>query len=305
MEKELLYRYFNHEVTADERSQVRQWVEESPENRQSYLRERALFDATTLLAEEPLAQPGRFRRILWRASKVAAVAVVTLLMSYLAQTLFFEPVYPMQELTVPAGQQLNLTLADGTSIWLNSKTTLRYPACFSGDERRVEIDGEAYCSVVHNANMPFHVVTPHGEVRVLGTTFNVESYSTDSIFRTSLIEGSVEMIAGGRSMILSPGQIGSVDVNGHSRIAAIDDYDEFRWTEGIISLKNDSFEEIMRKFEKYYGVRISVEDKKFDGIAYSGKFYQVDGVRYALRVLQRDIDFEFETEEENHIIHIK
>lgn len=307
MDKKVLYRYFSHQATPEERTQVRRWVDESPENFQEFLSERAMFDAATVLIDETEAYAGtsRLRRIVRSVSRVAAVAVVTLVLSYFVRTIYFQPEVPMLELEVPAGQQLNLTLADGTNVWLNSKTRLRYPAYFSGDERRVEIDGEGYFDVEHNAGMPFLVETSKGKVEVLGTTFNVEAYSSDSTFCTSLLKGAVRICSGNRSYRLIPGQTISLMPDGTMKTEAIDDYDEFRWTEGIISLKNDSFRNIMKKFEKYYGVTISVEKAGLDGVAYSGRFYQIDGINYALKVLQRDIDFKFETDRENHIIHIK
>lgn len=307
MDKNLLYKYFSRQATDEERSQIRQWADASPENLHQFMKERALFDAMTVLADDVEAKPagGRIRRIALSLSKIAAVAVVTLILSHFIRVTYFPLEIPMQELTVPAGQQLNLTLADGTNVWLNSKTKLRYPAIFNGSERRVEIDGEGYFRVTKNAEMPFRVETSRGEIEVLGTTFDVEAYSSDNSFNTSLIDGAVKIQADGRSCRLVPGQTASVDASGKIHISNIDNYDEFRWTEGIISLKNDSFKEIMKKFEKCYGVTISIENSRIGDVAYSGKFYQVDGVQYALKVLQHDIDFKYKSDKENQIIYIK
>lgn len=212
----------------------------------------------------------------------------------------------MQELYVPVGKQLNLTLADGTNVWLNSGTRLKYPAIFSGKERRVEIDGEGYFKVQKDADCPFRVQTDGGVVEVLGTTFNVEAYSSEHNFRTSLLEGSVKITDNHNGeYLLSPNQMAEMQADGSMKISAIPDYDAFRWTEGIISLKNDSFESIMKKFEKYYGVTIKIECDNFAGVSYSGKFYHSDGLQYALKVLQRDIDFTYVSEQDNHIIYIK
>lgn len=308
MDKDTLYKYFSHQATDEERRQVRAWVESSPENMQKYMSERAFYDSVTLLAEPEAPAVRRFslKRVMTVTSKIAAVAVVTLLLSYVVRTYLFPPQIPMQELYVPVGKQVNLTLADGTNVWLNSGTRLKYPAIFSGKERRVEIDGEGYFKVQKDADCPFRVQTDGGVVEVLGTTFNVEAYSSEHNFRTSLLEGSVKITDNHNGEYqLSPDQMAEMQADGSMKISAIPDYDAFRWTEGIISLKNDSFESIMKKFEKYYGVTIKIECDNFAGVSYSGKFYHSDGLQYALKVLQRDIDFTYVSEQENHIIYIK
>lgn len=308
MDKDTLYKYFSHQATDEERRQVRAWVESSPENMQKYMSERAFYDSVTLLAEPEAPAVRRFslKRVMTVTSKIAAVAVVTLLLSYVVRTYLFPPQIPMQELYVPVGKQVNLTLADGTNVWLNSGTRLKYPAIFSGKERRVEIDGEGYFKVQKDADCPFRVQTDGGVVEVLGTTFNVEAYSSEQNFRTSLLEGSVKITDNRNGeYLLSPDQMAEMQADGSMKISAISDYDAFRWTEGIISLKNDSFESIMKKFEKYYGVTIKIECDNYAGVSYSGKFYHSDGLQYALKVLQRDINFTYVSEQENHIIYIK
>lgn len=308
MDKDTLYKYFSHQATDEERRQVRAWVESSPENMQKYMSERAFYDSVTLLVEPEAPAVRRFslKRVMTVTSKIAAVAVVTLLLSYVVRTYLFPPQIPMQELYVPVGKQVNLTLADGTNVWLNSGTRLKYPAIFSGKERRVEIDGEGYFKVQKDADCPFRVQTDGGVVEVLGTTFNVEAYSSEHNFRTSLLEGSVKITDNRNGeYLLSPDQMAEMQADGSMKISAISDYDAFRWTEGIISLKNDSFESIMKKFEKYYDVTIKIERDNFSGVSYSGKFYHSDGLQYALKVLQRDIDFTYVSEQENHIIYIK
>lgn len=288
---------------------MRRWVEESPANLRQLMEERALFDATVLLAGDDagLRRPLglKLRRMAVGLSKIAAVAVVTLILAYIARTYIFPMEIPMQEISVPAGQQLNMRLADGSEVWLNSKTTLRYPAMFTGGERRVEIDGEGYFKVAKDAGKPFRVATHGGTVEVLGTTFDVEAYESEGNFSTSLIEGKVKVSSGGREYLLQPGQRAWLSSDGSLAVSDIDDYDSFRWREGIISLKDDSFSEIMKKFEKYYGVTVVIDRKNLQDVSYSGKFYQSDGIEYALQVLQHDMDFKFEKEKDRRIIHIK
>lgn len=306
MNKDTLYRYFNHQTTPQENAEIRSWVDASPENLKKFTAERALFDAMILIdTQTPIFQRHSTKHIFLSISKVAAVALITLIISFYARQMREQPGMPMQEISVPIGQQLNITLTDGTNIWLNSNTTLKYPALFTGKERIVELDGEGYFKVAKNANMPFKVKTAKGEIEVLGTTFNVESYSAEHNFNTALLEGAVKITHENQQYYLIPGQEAKIDGNGTFLVSSINDYDAFRWTEGIISLKNDTFNDIMKKFEKYYGIDIAIERTDLDTLAYSGKFYLSDGIEYALKVLQHDIPFKYIRDQENHIIHIK
>ena len=139
---------------------------------------------------------------------------------------------------------------------------------------------------------------------MLGTPFNVESYSDDSTFATALMEGAVKITAGNYQCQLKPNQMAYLK-DGEIKVAPIEDYNPYRWREGIISFKDATFPYIIHKFEKYYGVEIRIENKAVMNYRCTGKFRHSDGVRYALRVLQKDVDFQFVRDEENHIIYIK
>lgn len=312
MDKETLYRFFQGIATDEERSLIRRWAETSPENTRLLMDERQLFDATLLLTDEEYfhtkRKSGRFLRFIPRAKevfKIASVVVLTACLSFLYFETRNDKEIVMQEVVVPAGQRINLKLADGTSVWLNSNSRLHYPSAFGKKTRNVVLDGEAYFEVAHNEKQPFVVHTPQGDVEVLGTTFNVEAYSADRSFVTSLMEGSVKVKRGGRQLVLRPSQMAALQRDGSLKVSPIADYNVYRWREGIICFRDESFANIMKKFEKYYDVEIRIETPKVRGQAYSGKFYQSDGILYALRVLQRDIDFKFVRDEEKHIIYIK
>ncbi len=310
MEKDVLYKYFSRQLSIEERKKVQEWADESEENLNEFMSERAMFDAMMLHIDENDIRENRnvavkVKHIFVQAMKVAAIVAVTLCLSHIYNVATFEENVPMYELKVPAGQQLNITLVDGSKVWLNSMTTLRYPAIFTGGERRIEIDGEGYFEVAKDEEKPFRVQTSKGIVEVLGTEFNVDAYSQCKVFTTALISGKVKIKSGENSYYLNPDQIACCNEDGTMSISQITDYDHFRWKEGIISLHNESFKQIMKKFERFYGVKIEMERKGLDDFVYTGKFYQADGVRYALKLLQHDINFEFESDYENNIIHIK
>lgn len=310
MDKELLKRFFEGRATTDEEMRVREWMEASEENRRAYFRERKMYDMTLLLTDEAeiksAPKPAKKNvRFFIKFIEIAAVAVVTLVI-----TLFYknreEQNYWLtaQKISAPAGQRVQLELSDGTQVWLNARTKIEYPAAFVGKDRRVKLDGEAYFQVAKNASKPFIVQTSKGDVEVLGTKFNVESYSDDNTFTTALMEGAVKVTAGGYQCNLKPNQMAYLK-DGKIRVAPIEDYNPYRWRDGIISFKNETFPDIIHKFEKYYGVEFRIENKVVMSYRCSGKFRHSDGVQYALRVLQKDVDFKFTRNEENHIIYIK
>lgn len=310
MDKELLKRFFEGRATTDEEMRVREWMEASEENRRAYFRERKMYDMTLLLTDEAeiksAPKPAKKNvRFFIKFIEIAAVAVVTLVI-----TLFYknreEQNYWLtaQKISAPAGQRVQLELSDGTQVWLNARTKIEYPAAFVGKDRRVKLDGEAYFQVAKNASKPFIVQTSKGDVEVLGTKFNVESYSDDNTFTTALMEGAVKVTAGGYQCNLKPNQMAYLK-DGKIRVAPIEDYNPYRWREGIISFKNETFPDIIHEFEKYYGVEFRIENKTVMSYRCSGKFRHSDGVQYALRVLQKDVDFKFTRDEENHIIYIK
>lgn len=309
MNQELLYRFFQGNTTQQEEIRIRKWIEESPENRASFFRERKMFDAIHLLSDEEQWKAKKtfsFNRS-WMKElvKIAAVIALTLTASVSYRYLFpNKEQLAIQQIETPAGQRVTVKLADGTVVWLNSRSQLAYPAIFSGKERKIKLTGEAYFEVARNKEKPFIVETTFGDVEVLGTKFNLEAYPELASFVTSLFEGSVRVRSGHQQLVLSPDQMAYLR-DGELRTTQINDYTPYRWREGLICFNNESFINIMRKFEKAYGVEIKVETSKVSNSFYSGKFRQSDGITYALRVLQKDVSFSFETDEENHIIHIK
>ena len=199
-------------------------------------------------------------------------------------------------------------LADGTKVWLNSASRLIYPQSFMGKERRVVLSGEAFFDVAHDAERPFIVETGKCNMEVLGTKFNVEGYSDKDDFEVTLMEGSVRVasrICLGDTLMLKPDSKACLQKDGRLKVIPVDDYNPYRWKEGLICFRNESFLSIMNDLEKYFGVSIVVENKNVLKYYFTGKFRQADGIDYALRVLQRDIRFKYERDDENQIIYIR
>lgn len=157
----------------------------------------------------------------------------------------------------PRGRQFKLTLEDGTHVWLNAASSIRFPLAFTGKERRVEITGEVYFEVAKNKAKPFIVKTGDMQVEVLGTHFNVKAYADEAEIKTTLVEGSVRISNGKTAGILKPGQqaqasgTGKLQINDHADIEEV-----LSWKNGRIAFTNAGLESIMRQVSKWYDVDI-------------------------------------------------
>lgn len=165
-------------------------------------------------------------------------------------------------LTTPAGGVYNIKLADGTKVWLNAGTTIRFPERFDRRERKVElIEGEAYFEVIHNDHAPFRVVTPKGLIEDLGTHFNINSYKNDPQEKTTLIEGSIKVKTGEEQLILKPGQQASLGGVGSAiQITNADLEASLAWKEGLFLFNYENLESIMLKISRWYNVKIEYTD---------------------------------------------
>ena len=315
MDRETLYKFFEGTASYEEEARIRQWMEHSPENRREFLKERKIFDSMLLLGDEKTIEEKR-RRKSWNLNtlgteliKIAAVVAVTLGLSFLYQIVSDKDgAVPMQSIYVPTGQRVNITLSDGTNVWLNARAKIVYPAVFDKSARKVTVDGEAYFDVAKDKKRPFIVETGKCDMEVLGTKFNVEGYSDKDDFEVTLMEGSVRVasrIGLGDTLTLKPDSKACLQKDGKLEVVPVDDYNPYRWKEGLICFRNESFLSIMNDLEKYFGVSIVVENKNVLKYYFTGKFRQADGIDYALRVLQRDIRFRYERDDENQIIYIR
>ncbi|MEO6136350.1 MAG: FecR family protein [Ginsengibacter sp.] len=163
-------------------------------------------------------------------------------------------------ISTPRGGQYQLILTDGTKVWLNAASSLRFPANFVGKERQVELVGEAYFEVAHHAEKPFIVKLPNMEVEVLGTHFNINSYEDESTIKATLLEGSIKINQQGGSNFLKPGQQAEVNKTGDIKIIKKVDI------ESVIAWKNEKFQfdradikTIMRQIERWYDVDVEYE----------------------------------------------
>lgn len=307
IDRELLYRFFKQKATLEEEKRIRTWMEEDEAHYSEYLRERKLFDAILLQGESLRGRLAESNRRWWRKALLVASGVAAVVLLTIGTTRFLlERSYrdeAMNTVTVPSGQHVGLTLSDGTKVWLNSKTRMSYPPLFRVcDKRVVEIDGEAYFEV-SKSRKPFVVNTPKGRVEVLGTKFYVKDYRQAEVFETSLVEGSVKVEASSESLTLHP-RDKAVWSNGVLKRERMEDMEMYLWRDGIYCFKDLTLDEVLKQLEIYYDVRL-VRNVPQNDAKLSGKFRLIDGVEYALRVLQKKVRFSFRRDEEQNVIYLE
>lgn len=207
-------------------------------------------------------------------------------------------------LYTPAGQRARLVLHDGTEVWLNASSRLDYPARFTGKERRVTVEGEAFFNVAKDPSRPFIVSAGEVDMKVLGTRFNVYSYPETGYVQTSLLEGSVRIYFPGKEkegVVLKPNQQVTA-ARGKMTVEPIRLNEHFLWRDGVYAFEDEPLIDILKKMELYYDVKILVKDTSLFKETYTGKFRQRDSLDDVFRVLQNIRKFHVRKNAENNVI---
>ncbi len=189
--------------------------------------------------------------------------------------------------TTPRGGQYQLTLADGSQVWLNAASSITFPTSFEGNKREVQITGEAYFEVAHNAAMPFHVSSNNMDVEVLGTHFNVNAYADEDAIKTTLLEGSVKVTKGGESLTITPGEqarilysTGEMAIKKNVDMEAI-----VAWKNGLFYFNQSGIRSIMKKISRWYDLDVIINDDVPDK-RFSGKIYRNVNVSQIIKILE-------------------
>jgi len=206
-------------------------------------------------------------------------------------------------LTTPRGGQYRIFLSDGTIVWLNASTTLRFPIAFVGKERRVEIKGEAYFEVAKNTAMPFIVKAGNSEVRVLGTHFNIMAYADDKLIKTTLLKGSVEVsydkpassTKANSHVVLQPGQQSQLDRKNEINVVDADLEEAIAWKNGNFIFNNEDIESIMAKISRWYDVKIDYQIDPANK-TFSGKISRTQNVSEVLNMFELTESIHFKIE---------
>ncbi|PRD54256.1 FecR family protein [Sphingobacterium gobiense] len=193
-------------------------------------------------------------------------------------------------LIVPAANFFKITLSDGTAVWVNAASELRFPEDFGADERRVYLKGEAYFEVAKDTEKPFFVEAEEVNIRVLGTHFNVSAYGKN--VKTSLAEGSVEVINDKQSVIIAPGQSAEWS-NGDLRVRTTNLKRDLAWKNNVFYFKNDHIVNIANQLKRWYNVNVSVSQDVPLHHTYSGEIGRNVNLSEVLTMLEFVSDLKF------------
>lgn len=194
--------------------------------------------------------------------------------------------YSLNTITTPKGGQYQIILPDGSKVWLNAASSLRYPLRFNKKERNVELMGEAYFEVAHNTTMPFKVKTATQEVEVLGTHFNVNAYQDEESAKTTLLEGSVKIsqTQSKVSKLLKPGQ--QAIVTGTINVSNVDTEQAIAWKDDLFMFNEDNLGHIMRMVARWYDVEVVFNDDELKNELYSGSVSKFVNVSHVMGKLE-------------------
>jgi transmembrane sensor len=189
-------------------------------------------------------------------------------------------------ITTPNGGQFQLVLADGTKVWLNAASSLRFPTTFNGKDRTVELSGEAYFEVAKNKDKPFNVKTAKQTVQVLGTHFNINSYNDETSVKTTLLEGSVNVYAAEGSVLIKPGEQAILLNDGSIKIKSDIDTEEIvAWKNGIFQFNEADIKTIMRQIARWYNVDVEFKGK-LPADLYRGKISRNVNISEVFKILE-------------------
>lgn len=188
-------------------------------------------------------------------------------------------------LEVPVKKDYKVILADGTEVWLNAVSTLRFPFSFKGNVREVEIQGEAYFNVARNAEKPFIVHTPDGDIRVLGTAFNVNTYRAGKV-TASLVRGSIQAVSGATAVVLQPGQAAAWGKGAEAiDVTRFEQGEVLGWMQGVYYFKGAGLVELSEVIHRLYDIKVQIDNPSLTNFRFAGKLDKNRPIEDFLEVL--------------------
>ncbi|MCL3779281.1 DUF4974 domain-containing protein [Prolixibacteraceae bacterium JC049] len=310
MDREKLYRYTQNQISdRNELEEVIQWIEASPEHEKEFKQLKNVWAYTSFMVDSGLEKQEQSvsatKKLYLTWAKYAAVFVLALLMGGTGVYLFNTGNYNnsnWSEIYVPLGESAEVTLPDGTHVWLNSGSKLTYPPQFSEDNRDVSLKGEAFFDVVHNPKSPFFVNTSNLKVEILGTQFNVEAIEGESEVNVTLVKGKVNLRSNkGRLLThLEPGQLASMNKKKKQlNIDMVNTQFYTSWTKGVLLFKNEELRTIAKKLERWYNITIQFEEEGVKALQFSGTILKNKPIDQILDILKYTSNIDYSIEMKN------
>lgn len=221
--------------------------------------------------------------------------------SYKTKKVSTEIIY--NELSVPRGGECVVNLEDGTKVWLNADTKLKYPVSFLGKQREVFLEGEAFFDVAKNGKK-FVVKTSFGDVHVLGTEFCISAYKNDTKCYTTLVEGKVSVqTRNSKPLIILPGEQVIAYKSGKKEKRKVNVENYVGWKDGVYIFSDESLESIMKTLERLYDVSISFMDEELKSIPFTGNVPRYENISVFLNALVRTGDLKYRIEGKNIVLY--
>lgn len=313
MDYTTILRYFRGEATSDETKQIFKWLEESPENREELARLKKVWalaannnDNTDFLWKEnvyPEIKKYKNKEMLFLRLKQAAIFLLLIgagsVLHYLVSRTnadgnqVYQGEYSVES---PPGQMTSVDLPDGSNILLNSGSSVTYSADFSKGKREVTLEGEAFFDVVTDSERPFFVRSSLMDIKVYGTSFNIQVYPDDKFISATLIEGSISILnkngdelkrlIPGENMYYSPEKT-------KLKVSKVDTELYCSWRSGLITFRNEKLKDIARRIERWYNVEIEIRNQNLGEELYFGTILKNKPVDQIMEVLQLTTSLEY------------
>lgn len=310
----IIGRKFAGDISDEDNQYLAEWINTSTTNKEVYLQLEELWyqkqdqtnNSQAIAAYDKLINRIKFAEGVQTKSRVqrissqvnqfiryAAIIIFMLSFSYLSYYYFTEESSKNEfcTISVPKASKSEIMLPDGSKIWLNNNSKLIYPRKFNGQERKVELIGEAYFEIKKNYKVPFIVKTSDISIKVLGTKFNVSAYPNEKVIETTLISGKVTVNSNENPEIehtLNPGESISFDkISNKSTISRVDTRFYTYWMKGEFSFKDEKFENLAKRIERIYNVEITFDNPKIKEKTYTGNFKVDDNIYTILEIFKK------------------
>ncbi|CAM1374173.1 FecR family protein [Tenacibaculum xiamenense] len=313
-----IIKYLENKCSEEEKRAVINWVASSDANQKTFNKIKAEYVASKLKGVTTHENNSVYSQTFKKKKKTpyyfAAASIVMLLVSIVYFGLQKQDVpeniefsnQNINKIATNRGDQYSLLLPDGTTVILNSDSKITYPKQFSGATREVTLQGEAYFDVMHNPEKPFIVKTSDLDIRVLGTTFNIKSYSEDKTIQATLVSGKVEVFKKESSskLVLKPSQRATLNKKQNKiTLDKVVTQDIISWKSGRLVFKEASLEDVLKDIERKYNVSFEVKSDKLLRYKYTGSFDDLK-VEEIMEILEISSPIYFEKNNNNPKISI-
>lgn len=311
MDDELLMAYFKGEVSDEEAQRITEWIEAKIEHQRYYQQLCRLFEMSYWIEDIPeqteVAFPKKTKILPWKHyvisfMKVAAIFVLGFALHFFLNWQKTTHHELQHQIHVPTGQHVEIMLADGSKVWLNSGSTLTFPSKFNGKKRLVELDGEGFFEVKSDKEHPFIVSTSKYQVKAVGTSFNIYDYQDSPQFEAALLNGKVEVTTNAKKssvVILTPNQRAAL-CQGVLEVKPIKNANNYLWRKGILYF-NEPLLEVFDKLQEYYDIEFQIRNTSLtrESPYCTGKFRAKDGLEHIIRVLKETNHFDYQIDYES------